>query len=101
MNRLEQLPEVTEHVFSGLKADDSLKHRIIFSAASHEPAGRFSLRTVVALCSLSVLLVLLCVFVVQSKTDGDFQIISAGSRHSSPPVKLENIIEKAVEISNP
>ena len=101
MNRLDRLPEVTDHVLSGLKADDRLKQQILLSAVSRKSGKKYSFRTVVALCSLSVLLILLCVFAIQTKTDGDIQVMSAGSRHSSPPVKLENVLEKALELSNP
>ena len=99
MNRLERLPEITDHVLSGLKADEALKQRVFLSAASSPKEKKVPLRTVVALCSLSALLILLCVFVLQPKTTGDIQVVSAGSRHSTPPVSLENVLEKAAELS--
>ena len=34
MNRLERLPEITDHILSGLVADDQLKHRILLSSAT-------------------------------------------------------------------
>ena len=101
MNRIERLPEITDHVLSGLVADDQLKHRILLSSAAKIPDRKVSLRTVIALCSLSAVLILLCVFVIRSGNSGDLQVISAGSRHSSPPVKLESVLEKAAELSNP
>ena len=100
MNRLERLPEITDHVFSGLKADEALKHRIVLSAASSNEK-KYSFRTIAALCSLSVLLILLCVFALQTKNDGDLQVVSAGSRHSTPPVILESVLEKAAELTGP
>ena len=101
MNRLENLPDITDHVLSGLKADDTLKHRILLSATSPSSPKKYSFRTVAALCCVSALLILLCVFAIRSDTGGDIQVISAGSRHSAPPVKLECVLEKAVELSNP
>ena len=101
MNRLDNLPEITDHVLYGLKADDHLKHRILLSAAAPKSDRKYPFRTVVALCSLSVLLILLCVFALQKKTTGDLHVIPAGSRHSTPPVKLETILENANEITAP
>ena len=31
----------------------------------------------------------------------DIQVIPAGRRHSTPPVRLENVLEKAVELGTP
>lgn len=97
MNRLENLPEVSEHVLSGLKADSGLKHRILLSASSAPAVRKYSFKTVVALCSLSVILILLCVFALQTKNSADLQVIPAGSRHSTPPVRLETVLENADE----
>ena len=105
MDRFDRIPEVTEHVLDGLKADDALKHRILLAASSRssEPKRNYSFRTVVALCSLSVLLILLCVFAISANTrkTADIQVIPAGSRHSTPPVSLETVIEKAAEQNLP
>ena len=101
MNRLEKLPEISEHVLSGLEADTGLKHRILLSAASAPAVRRYSFKTIAALCSLSVILILLCVFALQSKKAEDLQVIPAGSRHSTPPVRLETVLENADEISIP
>ena len=99
MKHLDRLHEITEHVLSGLKADDALKHRIFLSAASSSKEKKYPLRTIFALCGLSALLILLCVFALQPKTTGDIQVVSAGSRHSTPPVILENVLEEAAELS--
>ncbi len=101
MNRIDHLPEISEHVLSGLKASEDLKHRILLSAVSPSSPRKYPLRTVVALCSLSVLLILLCVFALNSGKPSDLQVIPAGSRHSTPPVSLVNVIEKAAEQSEP
>ena len=99
MNRLEQLPEVTNHVLSGLKADDSLKHRILLSAAESSRVNPFRFRTVIALCSLSVLLILLCVFVARAPVNygstADIQVIPAGSRRIVSPVNMQQMIDQA------
>ena len=102
MDRLNRLPEITDQVLGGLKADENLKHRILLSAASASPAKKKApLRTVVALCSLSVLLILLCVFALNAKPAGDIHVIPAGSRHSAPPIHLETVIEQASELDVP
>ncbi len=101
MNCPEDLPEVSEHVLSGLVADEGLKHRILLSAASPSPRVRYPARTLVALCSLSVLLILLCIFALQSGKTADVQVIPAGSHRSTPPVRLETVLEKAVELIDP
>ena len=62
MNRLERLPEITDHILSGLVANDQLKHRILLSSATQNSGKKVSLRTVIALCSLSAVLILLCIF---------------------------------------
>ena len=100
-NRLRRLPEISDHVLSGLKADEALKHKILLSVASDCKKRKTSLRTVIALCCLSAVLVLLCVFTLDSKPKEDIQVISAGSRHSSPPVRLEEMIDGATELAKP
>lgn len=55
----------------------------------------------IALCCLSAVLVVLCVFAIGSKPEGDIQVISAGSRHSSPPIRLEEMIDEAAELAAP
>ena len=99
MKQLERLPEISDHVLSGLKADDDLKHRIFLSAASSPKEKKYPFRTVFALCGISALLILLCVFVLRTENSGDIHVVSAGSRHSTPPVILETVLEKAAELS--
>ncbi len=101
MEKFEKIPEVTEHVLAGLTADENLKHRIFSAASSPAIKKKYPLRTVIALCSLSVLLILLCVFALTTGNSGDIQVIPAGRRHSTPPVRLENVLEKAVGLGNP
>ena len=101
MEKLERIPEVTEHVLAGLTADESLKHRIFLTASAPATKKKYPVRTVVALCSLSVLLILLCVFALTTQNTGDIQVIPAGRSHSTPPVKLESVLEKAAEAAAP
>ena len=101
MDQLNRVPEVTEHVLSGLKADQHLKHRILEAAVSSPRKTAFRPKTVIALCSLSVLLILLCVFVsgLGSKSPaGNIQVIPAGSHRNSSPVNLQTVIEKASDL---
>ena len=103
MDRLNRLPELTDQILAGLKADESQKHRILVSAAESSGTGKISkYRTVIALCSLSVLLILFCVFVSgwtggQKKTD--LQNIPAGSRRNESPVNLQTVIDRASDLS--
>ena len=98
MDRLKQLPEVTDHVLSGLKADDALKQRILLSAAEGQHNRTYSFRTVVALCSISVLLILLCIFVtripVNNVSTSEIQVIPAGGRRIVSPVNLQQVIDQ-------
>ena len=102
MDRLDRLPEVTDHVLSGLQADDDQKQRILLSAVeAHKPEQR-NTGTVVALLSLSVLLILLCVFASGwsgGQKNAELQNIPAGSHRNGSPVNLQNVIDKASELS--
>ena len=104
MDRLDRLPEVTEHVLSGLKADQRLKQRILESAASSPLKTSFRPAAVIALCSLSVLLILLCVFatgLIGSPSSGNIQVMQAGGRRNSSPVNLQTVIERASDLIQP
>ena len=101
MDQLNRIPEITDHVLSGLKADQRLKQRILEAAASSPRKVSFRPRTIIALCSLSVLLILLCVFIAGlagKNPSGNIQVISAGSRRNSSPANLQTIIEKASDL---
>ena len=67
MSRLEQLPEITEHVLSGLRAGDDLKHRIYQQAAglSDAPKKKMSRLPLAALCAISAVMV--AVFILLSR----------------------------------
>ena len=102
MDRLEKLPEVTEHVLDGLRADESLKHRILLSAAGTRNGYSFRFRTVFALCGLSVLVILLCVFAARIPAHhtgpDDVHMIPAGSRRVTSPVNLQMVIDQASSV---
>lgn len=120
MNRLEQLPEITDSVLSGLRADDALKHRILQKAVdTPAPAEtRSSRRPLVALLSLSAAMI--AVFVLlgtvspvsrdsslsvaasQPESFSDqIHTISAGERRSGSPIGLGLIIDEAFPEEEP
>ena len=99
MVQLEKLPEVTNHVLAGLQADESLKHRIFLSASeTKRSTSPFGFRTVIALCSLSVLLVLLCLLVTRMPviydSNTDIYVIPAVSHSMVSPVNMQQVIDQ-------
>ena len=103
MSRIEQLPEVTEQVLSGLQAGDELKSRIYRKAL--EPDSRQSRRSVrapmIALCSLSVVMIALVAVLgqVHSLNDSnpaDIRTIAAGEHRVASPVVLQTVINETV-----
>ena len=65
MSRLDQLPEITDSVLSGLHADDSLKYRIYQKAASAGPDAdrkKTSRVPLAALCAISAVMIAVFVF---------------------------------------
>ena len=101
MNQLERLPEATDHVLAGLKADDDLKYRILNSAAMTTRTSPIRARTVLALCSLSLLLILVSVFITRIPAGGssasDIHVIPAGSHRIISPVNMQQVIDQAAE----
>ena len=101
MDPLDRLPEVTEQALSGLQADEAMKRRILLSAANGPQKKENRFRTVVALCSLSVLLILLCAFVYNlpgKDQQTDLNIIPAGRQRNSAPVNLQKVIDEASDL---
>ena len=102
MDRLDHMPEITDNVLGGLKADDSLKRKILLSAAESHTGNRVRRGTVFALCGLSLALILLCLFasgLTSPKTDpADPHVIPAGSRRIVSPVNLQNVIDQIKEV---
>ena len=103
MSRIEQLPEVTEQVLSGLQAGDELKNRIYRKAL--EPDSRPSRRSVrvpmIALCSLSVVMIALVAVLGQvhplnDSNAADIRTITAGEHRVASPVVLQTIIDETV-----
>lgn len=82
MSRLDQLPEITDQVLSGLRADDSLKYRIYQKASGlSENEGRKPSRLpLAALCAISAVMIaafiLLVPFSRQSSLPGGRQVSS-------------------------
>ncbi len=103
MSRIEQLPEVTEQVLSGLQAGDELKNRIYRKALeSDSVSSRRSVRVpMIALCSLSVVMIALVAVLgqVRSLNDSDaadIRTITAGAHRIESPVILQTIIDETV-----
>jgi len=99
MDHLDQLPEITDHALSGLSADDSLKQRILLSAVSSAGNKRINVRTALALCCISLFLLLTC-FIIKGTNQniaGSPQIhnIPAGSHRIVSPVNMQDIIDQA------
>ena len=86
MSRLDQLPEITDHVLSGLRADDSLKYRIYQKAAeqSGERARKSSRLPLAALCAISAVMIALFVILnpmISRNADGS-RDVTAGQMHT-------------------
>ena len=103
MSRIEQLPEVTEQVLSGLQAGDELKSRIYRKALEPDSRpSRGSMRIpMIALCSLSVVMIALVAVLgqVHSLNDSDpadFRTIAAGEHRFASPVVLQTVINETV-----
>ena len=66
MTKLDQLPEITDHVLSGLRADDSLKYKIYQKAAggSLNEETKPSRRPLVALCAISAVMIAVFALVI-------------------------------------
>ncbi len=109
MNKLDQLSQMTSVTLANLKADDSLKQRILLSAASgHEASGKYNRgfnRSVFALCCLAACVVLLCISISGSPSpvaDSNPAIrdIAAGAYHSSSPVRLKQLLSQMNTVQN-
>jgi len=103
MSRIEQLPEVTEQVLSGLQAGDELKSRIYRKALETDsvPSRRSVRVPMIALCSLSVVMIALVAVLgqVRSLNDSDaadIRTIAAGAHRIESPVILQTIIDETV-----
>jgi len=94
LNKLENLPEVTEQALNGLRADDSLKNRILNAALREEKPSSFSLKSVrlVPVLLSSVALMLLCVFLLNGKKpllpEGEKNLIRSFSAGSGEVVSV-------------
>lgn len=121
MSRLDQLPEITDHVLSGLRADDSLKYRIYQKAAgASENRERKSYRLpLAALCAISAVMIAVFVFLgrvspiaggsdssrlditaSQETESSHVKTINAGGEFENSPLKNESENEKASSSEN-
>ena len=66
MNKLENLPEITELALDGLRVDDVLKTRILNTSLQQDKPSGKQLRFIPVLLS-SVALMILCVFLLNGK----------------------------------
>ena len=103
MSRIEQLPEVTEQVLSGLQAGDELKNRIYRKALETDSgSSRSSARLpMIALCSLSVVMIALVAVLgqVHSLNDSDaadIRTITAGEYREESPVAPQAVSDETV-----
>ena len=116
MSRLDQLPEISEQMLSGLRADDALKHRIYRKAAgiadTPEKTSRIPLA---ALCAISaVMIAVFALLIPFSRQNGnslpgdqlsssgsyesaDFSSMSAGTVLPESPVKEQEEITPSPE----
>ena len=99
MDQLNRLADISDRVLDGLKADNHLKKRILISAANNPIKEPFRMKTVFALCSLSLLLIVLCVFISSfpswTGSAPEIQNIPAGGRRIVSPLNLKQAIENA------
>ena len=115
MSRLDQLPEITDHVLSGLRADNSLKHRIYQKAAgvSDAPEKKSARLPLAALCAISAVMVAVFALLIplsrQKTISGntdiaydspDISSVSAGAVLTSSPVKESTENESMTEDSD-
>ena len=103
MNHLDHMPEYTEHVLGGLRADEKLKFRIYQKASdiSANPMNKRSRIAVPVLCGISVamigaFLLLGSIKPVSSSGPVDIQTIPAGKIMDFSPIQLQNIIDETV-----
>ncbi len=102
MDQLNRLPDISDRLLDGLKADDQLKQKILVSAANAPVKKPFRMKTAVALCSLSLLLIILCMFISRfpswKAAEPEIQNIPAGGKRIVSPLNLKQVIEQAAEI---
>lgn len=106
MSKLDQLPQISAHVLNGLRADENLKSRIYQKAAQTDAASSRTAprrRTLIALCSLSA--VMIAVFVLLGALSPDrrmsdspaavqMQTVSAGEHLDESPVQSQDVTDE-------
>ncbi len=107
MNRLNELPDITNHVLSGLKADDRLKTKIRLKAADLSlndvsfSGTEKHFRLLPVLCAIA-LLMLLSLSLLQKAVPHngslpEIQTFAAGEHKSSSPLSIQRILSEADE----
>lgn len=118
MSRLDQLSQITDHVLDGLRADDSLKHRIYQKAAQSDISSsrRLSRRgTIIALSAVSAVMIAVFVLLGQISSSGPttdnsaavsrtadatdivmIETVTAGEHRTSSPIPLQEVIDETV-----
>ncbi len=101
MDRLDKLPEVSDQVLSGLRADDRLKYKILQKATEPE-AEKHPLgfrKPVIALSALTAVMVavfaLMAPISPSSAPSERIHTISAGNIVPESPVNMREIITRA------
>ena len=93
MSRLDQLPEISDHVLSGLRADDSLKYRIYQKAAapSGQKAQKNSRLPLAALCAISVVMIALFVILNPMITRNNPTQTAVTASQDTPASQIQTI----------
>ena len=103
MTDIDRIPEITDHVLAGLKADDdknitfTLKEDAAVTIVYNNRA--FSFKAAAALVCVSLLLIISCALltlVPSGKGSGtDLHVIPAGSHKLLSPVDMQQVIDYA------
>ena len=107
MNRLNELPDITNHVLSGLTADNRLKTKIRLKAADlslndvSSSGTEKHFRLLPVLCAIA-LLMLLSLSLLQKAVPHngslpEIQTFAAGEHKSSSPLSIQRILSEADE----
>ncbi len=104
MDRLKQLPEISNRLLGGLMADHNLKQKIIRSAVDMPIQKPFRIKTAALLTGISLMLILFCFFIAgfpkwTAAQSPEIHNIPAGSRITVSPLNLNEIIEKVARIT--
>ena len=119
MSKLEQLPQITEQLLDGLRADDVLKHRIYQKAAQNDDNRSFRLSrrgAIIALSGLSAVMVAVFVLLGHLPSSGnpeaghssdssitanavetvEIETVTAGEHRTDSPILLQEVIDETI-----